>query len=68
MDSIRYAQRIQRSVLPLNNEFRKVFNEFFVIYLPRDVVSGDFYWLYIDEHDSNIVWVAAADCTGHGGP
>ncbi len=68
MDSIRYAQRIQRSVLPTETEFRNAFKEHFIIYLPRDVVSGDFYWLYQDEINENIVWVAGADCTGHGVP
>lgn len=59
--SIRYAERIQRAMLPREDTFE----ETFVLFLPKDIVSGDFYWMY--EHDS-IRLLAAVDCTGHGVP
>ncbi|HEY4786582.1 MAG TPA: SpoIIE family protein phosphatase, partial [Bacteroidales bacterium] len=64
-DSIYYAQRIQSAVLPPVSVLDRVLPENFVIYNPRDIVSGDFYW--VAERDG-IVMVAAADCTGHGVP
>ncbi len=64
-DSINYAQNIQRAVLPETKEIEKHFAEMFVLYKPKDVVSGDFYWFNQTE---NNVLVAAADCTGHGVP
>jgi len=65
MDSIRYAQRIQNSILPDTKYFHDCLGSAFVFYKPRDVVSGDFYWL--ETIDSKI-YLAAADCTGHGVP
>ncbi len=74
-DSIHYARRIQRAILPAMNEFRRVLPQSFVLYLPKDVVAGDFYWLesVVDrsakpEGGESIVLLAAADCTGHGVP
>ncbi|WP_338766491.1 SpoIIE family protein phosphatase [Bernardetia sp. ABR2-2B] len=64
-DSIRYANTIQGAVLPHQNEFSKLFNEHFILYNPKDIVSGDFYWL---AHKQNITYLAAIDCTGHGVP
>lgn len=64
-DSLLYAQKIQRALLPSDAYIRSVLQESFVFYKPRDIVSGDFYW--IREID-NQVFVAAADCTGHGVP
>jgi len=64
-DSINYAQNIQSSVLPEIQELEKHFNEMFVFYKPKDVVSGDFFWF--SKSDDKIL-VAAADCTGHGVP
>ncbi len=64
-DSISYAQRIQTAILPHKTYLDRVFPEYFVLYKPRDIVSGDFYW--IKEVDSTIV-IVAADCTGHGVP
>ena len=62
--SIHYAQNIQRAILPVKNQLANLF-ESFIIYKPKDVVSGDFYWLTkID----NMVFIAAVDCTGHGVP
>ncbi|MDX2174518.1 MAG: GAF domain-containing protein [Bacteroidota bacterium] len=65
-DSIRYAKKIQQAVAPNIDEFNKNFTESFILYKPKDIVSGDFYWF---EHYRNGVTVfAAADCTGHGVP
>lgn len=64
-DSIRYASRIQTSVLPPLERFGRLLPESFVLFLPRDIVSGDFYW--ITAIDSKVI-VVAADCTGHGVP
>jgi serine phosphatase RsbU (regulator of sigma subunit)/ligand-binding sensor domain-containing protein len=68
-DSINYAQRIQQAILPLPEDFSKVFPESFIYFQPRDIVSGDFYWFYKSKReDKNWVYMAAADCTGHGVP
>lgn len=66
VSSIRYAQRIQTAILP-PKEFieSKVQNEYFVLYKPKDIVSGDFYW--VDEKNKKIL-ISAIDCTGHGVP
>lgn len=66
MDSIHYASRIQEAILP-QNEFleRYLEHEYFVLFKPRDIVSGDFYWFGRKNHRNVIV---AADCTGHGVP
>lgn len=64
-DSIQYASRIQKAILPPEKDFSQFFSDHFVFYLPRDIVSGDFYWLgQVD--DKTIVVVG--DCTGHGVP
>jgi len=65
IDSIRYAQRIQEAVIPSNREFHKYFKKSFVLWKPRDIVSGDFYWIAPKDDK---VYLAAADCTGHGVP
>lgn len=63
--SIQYALRLQQAILPSNSTFKDVFPESFVLYKPKDIVAGDFYWLNrIDDW----IFVAAADCTGHGVP
>jgi serine phosphatase RsbU (regulator of sigma subunit) len=64
-DSITYASRIQKAMLPMNEHFDKSFKDYFILYKPRDIVSGDFYW--IAEYPEKI-YFAAADCTGHGVP
>jgi serine phosphatase RsbU (regulator of sigma subunit) len=64
-DSITYAKRIQTAILPPDNIIQKHLKDFFIVYLPKDVVAGDFYWM---EHVNDIVLFAAADCTGHGVP
>jgi serine phosphatase RsbU (regulator of sigma subunit)/streptogramin lyase len=59
--SIRYAERIQRAMLPKE----EAFHDTFVLFLPKDIVSGDFYWM----HDNgDWIFIAAVDCTGHGVP
>ncbi|WP_299456132.1 SpoIIE family protein phosphatase [uncultured Microscilla sp.] len=63
--SITYAQTIQKAVLPTVEDINQVFNEWFIIHRPKDIVSGDFYWMsYIE----NKVFIAVVDCTGHGVP
>ena len=64
-DSIHYAKRIQEAILPPNNLVKQILPESFVLYKPKDIVSGDFYW--IDKKD-NWCYFAAVDCTGHGVP
>ena len=63
--SIHYASRIQNAILPPNEQIDKVFPESFILYLPRDIVSGDFY--YITQVGNKKISVVA-DCTGHGVP
>jgi serine phosphatase RsbU (regulator of sigma subunit) len=63
--SINYAQRIQKAMLPINQEMQALLKDYFVLFRPRDIVSGDFYWL---SSRGNKVLLAAVDCTGHGVP
>lgn len=64
-DSINYAERIQQALLVTEeSEFLKTHNNF-ILYLPKDIVSGDFYWI---NENSNFTYIAVADCTGHGVP
>lgn len=63
--SITYAKRIQNAVLPIQDHFNKVFSDHFILYKPRDIVSGDFYWI---AEDKDKLYFTAADCTGHGVP
>ena len=65
MDSIYYARRIQTAILPSYTLLDKYFKEYFIFYMPKDIVSGDFYWMSIN---SGLVMIAAVDCTGHGVP
>ena len=65
ISSIRYAQRIQNATLPDVEELKTVFPKSFVIYRPRDIVSGDFYWV---GKSADRVMIAVVDCTGHGVP
>ncbi len=65
MDSIHYAQRIQTAILPSEKVIKNVLPEYFILFLPRDIVSGDFYWM--TQKDELSIF-AAADCTGHGVP
>lgn len=64
-DSIDYAERIQAAVLPQPEYLATVMPEYFILFRPKDVVSGDFYWIKkVNDH----LIIAAADCTGHGVP
>lgn len=65
-DSIEYALQIQQARLPHVETIQQSFPEFFVMYLPRDIVSGDFYWFTETENGKKIF--AVSDCTGHGIP
>jgi serine phosphatase RsbU (regulator of sigma subunit) len=64
-DSLIYAQRIQEAILPSEAYFRKHFEDSFIFFKPKDIVSGDFYWI---GEKSDKVFIVAADCTGHGVP
>lgn len=65
LDSIHYARRIQNAILPSMNAMQLALRDGFVLYKPKDVVAGDFFWM--EKSDTN-VYFAAADCTGHGVP
>jgi tetratricopeptide (TPR) repeat protein len=65
VDSINYAKRIQRAVLPTQQEIHELFPKSFVFFRPRDIVSGDFWWI---GKSGKIKILAVADCTGHGVP
>jgi serine phosphatase RsbU (regulator of sigma subunit) len=70
-DSINYAKRIQLGILPSEETLQKCFNEYFVLYQPKDIVSGDFYWAVESgnrETGDKLSIIAAVDCTGHGVP
>jgi serine phosphatase RsbU (regulator of sigma subunit) len=81
IDSISYAKRIQDAILPPPEIIKKHLPDSFVIYKPKDIVAGDFYWMEVvskepgdrspekkQEGDSGFIFIAAADCTGHGVP
>ncbi len=63
--SITYAKRLQDSILPNTSTIKKILPQHFILFLPKDVVSGDFYWV---QDQGNKKLFAAADCTGHGVP
>jgi serine phosphatase RsbU (regulator of sigma subunit)/tetratricopeptide (TPR) repeat protein len=80
-DSINYAKKIQTSILPNDEDFRVAFPESFVLFKPKDIVSGDFYWISTNPNEFPAIdkakgesWkvknplIAAVDCTGHGVP
>lgn len=77
-DSIIYAKRIQESVLPPNNFVKEIFPNSFIYYKPKDILSGDFYWIeqfpassmsdLLQTQNPEYVLAAAVDCTGHGVP
>ncbi len=78
-DSIRYARTIQKAILPSQKQLRQTFDDQFVIFKPKDIVSGDYYWYtHINAGDnhqklkslglSSLSFIAAVDCTGHGVP
>ena len=62
-EGINYARNIQMAILPRAEEFQKSFPEHFILYRPKEIVGGDFYWLF---RQGDYVFVAAVDCTGHG--
>ena len=64
-DSIDYAKSIQEAILPPIVSIEKFFPKLFILYKPKDIVSGDFYWTH---EINNTIFIAAADCTGHGVP
>jgi serine phosphatase RsbU (regulator of sigma subunit) len=68
--SINYAQRIQDALMSTEVEIKNAIDDSFVMFLPRDVVSGDFFWFkkFIDEQGDEILIITAVDCTGHGVP
>lgn len=66
-DSIAYARNIQNAILPLKSEMEGSLSEHFVYYVPKDIVSGDFYW-YHELKNQQKALIAVADCTGHGVP
>jgi PAS domain S-box-containing protein len=65
LESIRYAKIIQKAIFPTKEQLDAILTESFVLLKPKDIVSGDFYW--IKEHH-NKIFIAACDCTGHGVP
>ncbi len=76
-DSINYAKRIQSAILPPDKMVKEAFPNSFILYKPKDIVAGDFYWLEMLPTSSNsskggepgnTILLAAADCTGHGVP
>ena len=64
-ESIRYAGSLQQSILPNDMLFKNAFDDAFVYFQPKDIVSGDFYWIYLHGND---IFFAVGDCTGHGVP
>ncbi len=64
-DSIKYAQKIQEAILPPDAQVKRMLPDSFILYRPKDIVSGDFYWL---GESNGKVFFAAVDCTGHGVP
>ncbi|WP_291728383.1 PP2C family protein-serine/threonine phosphatase [Bernardetia sp.] len=70
-DSIRYAKTIQKAILPMKLRFQQHFEDSFVLFRPRDIVSGDFYWIYETKDQQtgeDTTLIAVLDCTGHGVP
>lgn len=65
LDSINYAKRIQKAILPPDHIVEEYLKDSFILYKPKDIVAGDFYWM---EKKEDLILFAAADCTGHGVP
>jgi len=65
MDSIYYARRIQNAILPSFQHIDSHLKDYFILYMPKDIVSGDFYWMHGTD---GLCMIAAVDCTGHGVP
>jgi len=67
MDSIKYAMTIQNTMLLPPESIKDSFEDFFLLFRPKDIVSGDFYWLAeIEDEDNNLTFISSVDCTGHG--
>jgi sigma-B regulation protein RsbU (phosphoserine phosphatase) len=74
-DSINYALRIQHAILPPEDKIKQVLEDYFILFKPKDIVSGDFYWHAVvnttpqnGNPSERIIVMAAVDCTGHGVP
>ncbi|MDF2438672.1 MAG: hypothetical protein K0Q95_3048 [Bacteroidota bacterium] len=65
LDSINYAKRLQQAILPSTNMIREYLPDSFILYKPKDIVAGDFYWMAVKD---GLILIAACDCTGHGVP
>lgn len=65
ISSIEYAKTIQNALLPKPEKFSELFSDYFIVYQPKDIVSGDFYWV---NNDERFTYAAVMDCTGHGVP
>lgn len=69
LDSIKYAKRLQDAILPPKRIVKEYLADSFILYVPKDIVAGDFYWMETAEVDGeHWIYFAAADCTGHGVP
>ena len=75
LDSINYAKRLQEAILPAHHLVREYLSQSFILFKPRDIVAGDFYWMYapggLNEDETkaeDLIILAVADCTGHGVP
>ncbi|MGF1534495.1 MAG: response regulator [Bernardetiaceae bacterium] len=66
IESINYAKRIQESILPPSDTIQQILPESFILFQPKDIVSGDFYWMH--QTDKGQILITAVDCTGHGVP
>ena len=64
-DSIKYAERIQTAIFPPEKMWNEILPDSFVYFKPKDILSGDFYWI---EQKDDLIFIAVADCTGHGVP
>lgn len=65
LSSIRYAEKIQNAILPFESTIKASINNFFILFKPKDIISGDFYWF---NETKDKIYLAAVDCTGHGVP
>ncbi len=68
VDSINYAKRLQEAILPPHKLVKQYLNDSFILYKPRDIVAGDFYWMETIANKLDFLLFAVADCTGHGVP
>lgn len=66
VDSINYAKQLQKAILPSKSDLKTSLKDYFLMYKPKDIVAGDFYWM--EKISENEIFIAVADCTGHGVP